>query len=257
MKKNPKSEARRNLDKEWERLKFLVPQIINNREMVDDIDKNIVNLIDGQRNCDEIVKLQDVLSKDGVMLIIMKLEKDGIISCIELFERLRDVKFEKSEAEKEIEFTLLEKKKLLTRLSQKKEEIFNMKSQSHELRKAMACLNEKIEIINKNTEKLNINSKEAMDSTDRLAGLRMDMLKRDGNIKKTMSIVNEEVIYLKDEKCSAMRSIRELESKIDGVLQFKDSVMPKISAYRCVARESFKTLREAHARAQHALKGIE
>ncbi len=257
MKKTPKSDARRSLDKEWERLKSLVPQIIRDEHMVDDIDKNIMNLIDGERTCEEIVKLQDILSKDGVMLIFIKLEKDGIINCIDLFERLRDVKFQKSEVEKEMEFTLLEKKRLLTRISQKKEVISNIQSQSHELRKGMVSLKTRIEAINKNTESLNKNSKEAMDSTDRLAGIRMDMLKRSRNIKRTLNVINEEIIYLKDEKNSAMRSIRELESKIDGVLQFKDSVLPRISAYRCVARESYKTLREAHARAEHALKGVE
>lgn len=252
-----KSDARSGLDTEWKRLKHLIPEITGDPVLADVIEKEILNIINGKSTCDDIVKSQKILSKDGFILILMKLEKDRIISCIEPIEKLREVKFEKREAEKEQEFMLLENKRALNRISIKEEEIIDQKTQNKKLRKEIASIKEKIELANENVEKSYKSHKEAMNSVDLLVSVRMDMLKRNKGVVEAISLIEEEVVYLKDEKWSAMRSIKELENKIEKMLNYRETITPKMSIYRSVVREAYKTLRDAQNRADYALKNIE
>ena len=252
-----KSGARSGLDIEWKRLKHLIPEVTGDPEMADAIARDILNLITGKNTCEDIIKSQNILSKDGLILIIMKLEKDRIISCVEPIEKLREVRFEKREAEKEMEFMLLENKRTLNRISIKKEEIIDQKAQNKKLRKEIASRKEKIKLANENVETINKNHKEAMNSVDCLVSIRMDMIKRNKNVYEAISLVKEEVVFLKDEKWSAMRSIKELESKIEKMLNYRETITPKMSVYRSVVREAYKTLRDAQNRADYALKEVQ
>lgn len=252
-----KSDARSGLDIEWKRLKHLIPEITGDPGMADIIERDILNIINGKSTCDDIVKSQKILSKDGFILILMKLERDRIISCVEPIEKLREVKFEKREAEKEQEFMLLEKKRALNMISIKKEEILGKKIQNEVLRKEIASSKEKIKLANKNVETINKNHKEAMSSVDRLVSIRMDMIKRNKNVNEAVSLIKEEVVFLKDEKWSAMRSIKELENKIEKMLNHRETITPKMSVYRSVVREAYKTLRDAQNRADYALKEVQ
>lgn len=249
-----KSDARSSLDNEWKRLKYLIPEITGDQEMADAIERDFLNLIDGKSTCEDIVKSQKILSKDGVILILLKLEKDGIVSHVEPIEKLREMKFEKREAEKEMEFMLLEKKRALNRISNKEEEILGKKTRSSELRKDIASTKEKIELANETIEKINKNNKEAMNSVDCLVSIKMDMVERNKGVVEAVNLIKEEVVFLKDEKLSAMRSIKELEGKIEKMLDVRESITPKMSVYRSVVREAYKTLRDAQARADYALK---
>jgi chromosome segregation ATPase len=251
------SDARVSLDTEWKRLKHLIPVVTGDQTKGDSIERNILSLIDGKASCEDIFKSQKILSKDGIILILLKLEKDKIISCIEPVEKLREERFEKHEAGKELEFMLLEKDRALKKISNKREKILAQKAKNKELKNGIATLGKKVESANKNIEKLSESYWQAMAFVDRLASQKMDMLKRNKETGKAVSIINEEVIYLKDEKWSAMKSIKELESKIENMLRYKETMAPKMSVYRSVVREAYKTLRDAQVRADHALKGID
>lgn len=252
-----KSDARSSLDTEWKRLKHLIPEITGDPGLADAIERDILNIINGKSTCEDIVKSQKILSKDGIILILLKLEKDRIVSCVEPIEKLREVKFEKREAEKEQEFMLLEKKRALNRISIKEEEILDQKAQNKKLRKEIASIKEKIELANENVETINKNHKEAMNSVDLLVSIKMDMIKRNKNVNEAVSLIKEEVVFLKDEKWSAMRSIKELENKIEKMLHYQETITPKMSVYRSVVREAYKTLRDAQNRADYALRNIE
>lgn len=257
MSEKTKSDGRTGLDSEWKRLKNLIPEIIDDRSMVDAIERDVLDLIDGKSTSEDIIKSQKLLSKDGVILILLKLEKEEIISCIEPVEKLRDIRFDKHEAEKELEFMLMEKKRILNRISKKEEDILDKKAQNREIKNQTADVKNKIKLANKNIEKLNENYKEAMNSVDRLVSKKVDMLKRNTSVDRAVGMIKEEVIYLKDEKWSAMRSIKDLESKIEEILKKRATITPKMSVYRSVVREAYKTLRDAQVRADHALKGVE
>lgn len=257
MSEKANSDARTGLDSEWKRLKHLIPEVTGDPGLANAIESDILNIINGKSTCEDIINSQKILSKDGVILIFMKLKNDGIISYVEPIEKLREVKFEKHEAGKEMEFMLLEKKRALNRISNKKEEILDQKAQNKKLRKEIASINKKIELANENVDKSFENHKEAMDSVDRLVSIKVDMLKRNKGVVEAISLIKEEVVYLKDEKCSAMRSIKTLESKIEKMLQYRETISPKMSVYRSVVREAYKTLRDAQAKADFALKEVQ
>lgn len=261
MRKKPenrdKSDGLSAIDAEWMRLRHLIPEIIDNNADVHRIERDILRLVDERSTCEDIVNSQETVSKDGLVLVILKLEKEGTVRCVEPAEKLRDLRLERLDAQKELDFIFDEKDKMLNKLSRKKDEINNAKIRIKGMEKTKVLTREKIAKINANVEQLYDKRREAMDAVNRLVSVKMDILRRSNDANSAIKIINEEVIYLKDEKLSAMRSIKDLEYKIEEVFQSKESVTPKISVCRGLVREAYKALREVRTRADFALKEVE
>lgn len=245
------------IDAEWARVRYLIPEIVGRKSVEDRIESEMLGFIDGRSTCDEIVKLQDAVSMDGMALIIRKLERDGIVRCFEPVEKLRDIRIEKHDAQKELKSALQEKERVKEKVSRKRDEIYNEKIKNRGKEKAVALKREKIERINDNIKPLYDKRRAAMDDVNRLVNAKMDILRRDSGAVKAAGVIKEEVIYLRDEKLSAMRSLKDLEYKIEEVFRSKESVTPKVSVCRGLVREAYKTLRDVRVRADYALKEVE
>ena len=252
----PKSEVLTALEREWEKLRGLIPCITDESRVVEGVGSDIYKLVDGKKTCEDIVNAQD-LAVDTAVVIFHGLERDGTIHCVEISEKLRDVNFEKSEVEKELLFLEMEKERLLERTVQLNGELLNVQIQNKGDKQEISSTDEKIALSKENIGRLQKKHKGVSSSVDRLVSRKMDMLRQEKKISKYSRVLKEEIVFLKDEKLSAMESVRELESKIENVLQARDSLNPKMSAYRAVLRESFKTLRTARDRANAALKAAE
>ncbi|MGR3317582.1 MAG: hypothetical protein ACUZ8O_03810 [Candidatus Anammoxibacter sp.] len=242
------------IDAEWERLKHLIPGIVDDNAAIDRVERDIFKLVDGKSSCQDILDSHESVSKDGFVLVINRLEKDRIVRCVEPVERLREVRIEKHEAQKELEFTLLEKDSLLKKILRKRDEISDEKLKNRGVKKTVDVHKEKIRDINNNIEQLYNKRHEATEAINRLVSVKMDIVRRNSNASKAVNVIKEEVRYLVDEKLSAMRSIKDLEQKIEKSIKSKASVTPKINICRGVMREAFKTLRDVRVQAEHAVR---
>jgi len=243
-------------DLEWERIKHLIPEVINHNKKADIIERDILNSVDGKSTCEEIVKSQETVSEDGAVFMLLKFEMEGTIRCIGAAEKIRGAMFECTEAEKYLEFVRLEKKRLLNEISEKKEQVHNENTRNGELKSETASLQKKTRLAKRDLDKLQKKHEEAVDSVNCLIGARMGALDRCKDVEKAIRLFKEEIIYLNDERSAAIKRIKEIENKIDEVFNLNESVSPKMSIYRGVVRETYKTIRDARTRSEYALKGV-
>ncbi|MGR3220141.1 MAG: hypothetical protein ACUZ8H_10045 [Candidatus Anammoxibacter sp.] len=244
------------IDAEWERLEHLIPGIIDKNAAIDRVERDIFKLVDGKSSCRDIIDSNTSVSKDGFVLVITRLEKDKVVRCVEPVERLREVRIEKHEAQKALEFILLERDRLLNKISKTRDEISDENLKNSGVKKTVDVHKEKINDIDDNIEQLYNKRHEATEAINRLVSAKMDIVRRNNDASNAVNIIKEEVMYLEDEKLSAMRSIKDLEDKIEKSIKLKASVTPKINVCRGVMREAFKTLRDVRVQAEHAVKGV-
>lgn len=243
-------------DLEWGRIKHLIPEVIDSNKEADIVERDVLSSVDAISTCEHIVKTQKAVSEDGAIFMLLKFEKEGTIRCVGTAEKLRGAMFECGEAEKYLEFIRSEKTRLLNEISEEKEQIHNESTRNRELKKETASLNEKIRLAKGDIDKLQRKHKETMDSANSLIGAKMDVLERSKDIEKAVCLFKEEILYLNDERTSTIKRIKEIENKIDEVFNLNESVSPKMSIYRSVVRETYKTIRDARTRSEYALKGV-
>ncbi len=243
-----------NIHLEWERLKHLIPEVENNNEKSKSIKDDILKLIDGKNTCEDVVKSQGILSENGAIFMLLKYERDGVIGCIRPLEKFEKILFEKSTAEKHLEQICLERDRLLQKVAEKREQFQNDGNRCKDLENEAFSLKEKIRIASENTDKLHKKHKEVLDSLNYIVGDDAYRKKRKEDVEKAIHMIKAEIGFLSDERASAMERIKELENKIEDVINQNDAVLPKINIYRSVVRGAYKTLREIQTRSEYAIK---
>lgn len=251
---NSNFETRSVLDIEWARMKNLIPEVIKDYKNADDIEKDVLSLIDGQSTCLDILKSQKSSLNDSVIFMLLRLEKDGVIGCKDPMVKLRDIHYKKNEVEKDLELVVCEKNKLLYKISNTKEELNARKSDNDKLRAKILSIKEKTLLIKDNITQLEEKQVKTIESVGLILDSKVDMLIEEKEIKSDIALIKEESKYLNDEKWAAMESIKTLEKKIDGVVERKESLSPKMSTYRGVVRDVYKILRDVKSSTELALK---